>query len=393
MKVLWIDPINSDPPFLNTLALALSQIGHEVIVRSNKRDGFDPPSNISWYPFSSAKTFPGSLEGRIGWRLAVAVTYPVDWMRAVRFARSAGVKAILLSTNLVLPKFDSWAMNLIRASGIAPVIIVHKPYRDFFQNPNGTHSLRFATYYRQASRILVMNRYTQQILQKLYGLPEDRFVRFPHPHFSDLLSRTPISVPLLNSLSEWAQSRPVISFFSSYSTEHGLETFLASLPFLERLLPGFRILIVSRILDPAERQGLERKLSGMGFGTRCLCRWTPYSYSELLAYVAVTNVVVVPYKHATQSGVIALANGFGVPVVASTAGGLPEMVVAGETGELVPPEDPPALAAAIARVAAPGSHQNYRKKASEFARASLAPKKAACAVESCLTAAEADGVK
>ncbi len=37
----------------------------------------------------------------------------------------------------------------------------------------------------------------------------------------------------------------------------------------------------------------------------------------------------------------------GLPVVASAAGGLPELVIPGVTGWLVPPDDPAALAAAL----------------------------------------------
>jgi glycosyltransferase involved in cell wall biosynthesis len=41
------------------------------------------------------------------------------------------------------------------------------------------------------------------------------------------------------------------------------------------------------------------------------------------------------------------AMAFGVPIVATEAGGIPEAVVDGVTGRLVPPRDPPALAAAL----------------------------------------------
>ncbi len=40
----------------------------------------------------------------------------------------------------------------------------------------------------------------------------------------------------------------------------------------------------------------------------------------------------------------------GLPVVASAVGGVPELVVDGETGLLVPPGDERALAAALARI-------------------------------------------
>jgi starch synthase len=57
--------------------------------------------------------------------------------------------------------------------------------------------------------------------------------------------------------------------------------------------------------------------------------------------------VAVPYTRAYQSGVVLTAYAFQRPVVASAVGGLPEQVVDGVTGWLVPPADPAALAKAL----------------------------------------------
>ncbi len=76
---------------------------------------------------------------------------------------------------------------------------------------------------------------------------------------------------------------------------------------------------------------------------------------ELPALFGAADAVVLPYRAASQSGVAALALGFERPVVATAVGGLPELVDDGATGALVPPRDPPALAAAIDRVLADAS--------------------------------------
>jgi glycosyltransferase involved in cell wall biosynthesis len=59
------------------------------------------------------------------------------------------------------------------------------------------------------------------------------------------------------------------------------------------------------------------------------------------------SVVVLPYIESSQSGVIPLAYTYGKPVVATAVGGLPEMVIHGVTGLLVPPRDERQLADAI----------------------------------------------
>jgi glycosyltransferase involved in cell wall biosynthesis len=70
---------------------------------------------------------------------------------------------------------------------------------------------------------------------------------------------------------------------------------------------------------------------------------------EVGLYFASADLVVLPYTSATGSGVVQVAFGYGVPVLTTTVGSLPEVVTEGETGYLVPPGSPAALADAIAR--------------------------------------------
>jgi glycosyltransferase involved in cell wall biosynthesis len=57
-----------------------------------------------------------------------------------------------------------------------------------------------------------------------------------------------------------------------------------------------------------------------------------------------------PYREISQSGVLYLALALGVPVVATSVGGLPEVLSDGSSALLVPPESSDALAAALIRI-------------------------------------------
>jgi glycosyltransferase involved in cell wall biosynthesis len=62
------------------------------------------------------------------------------------------------------------------------------------------------------------------------------------------------------------------------------------------------------------------------------------------------SAVVLPYTDASQSGVASMAFGFGRPVIATSVGGLPDVVANEHNGLLVSPKDAGALAEAMARV-------------------------------------------
>jgi glycosyltransferase involved in cell wall biosynthesis len=140
--------------------------------------------------------------------------------------------------------------------------------------------------------------------------------------------------------------RRVLLFFGFIRAYKGLDVLLeavAALPADE----GYHLVIVGEFYDDRERyrEALSR-LESQGRLT-LIDRYVPNE--EVGVYFAAADLVMVPYLSATQSGVIQIAYGFLKPVVATTVGGIPEVVRDGDTGYLVPPGDAGALAAAVRR--------------------------------------------
>jgi glycosyltransferase involved in cell wall biosynthesis len=73
-------------------------------------------------------------------------------------------------------------------------------------------------------------------------------------------------------------------------------------------------------------------------------------HNEVLRLIERAAVVVAPSRREGFGVTVAEAMAHGRPVVASAVGGLLDLVADGETGLLVPPQDPPALRAALERL-------------------------------------------
>lgn len=389
MRILWVDPLNTNPQALNLMSVILRDAGHDVRVCSIARDGHPLPPDLHWTPFTRHRTPLRSLKSGGFTTLRVLGSYLFCWRRAVRWAQASGVKALLVTTNLTLWRPDTWAMRLMVRGGLAPVVIVHKPYPTVFDAaPVGKRAARYHTFYQSAARIFTFNVFTRELMQTLYQLPEERYRHLPHPHFQPLLDRFSTNRELARRLHEWAAGAPVIAFLSNMRPEQGLDDLLSGLAVLDAELADWRLLLVSTGGSKSRIRAVNRRLAELGFQGRCRRQWDTYSPSDLKAYLEAASLVVAPYHWATQSGVVAMATGVGLPVVATAVGGLPEMVRSGVNGELVPARHPTRLAQAIVRVI---RHLEHYRSGSQICRDTLfSPQRAAVAIEGGLrTAADA----
>jgi glycosyltransferase involved in cell wall biosynthesis len=76
------------------------------------------------------------------------------------------------------------------------------------------------------------------------------------------------------------------------------------------------------------------------------------AHAEIAPLLGDLDIFAMPSRREAWGVAAAEASAVGLPVVASRVGGIPEIVVDGETGLLVPAEDPDALAAALDKLLA-----------------------------------------
>jgi len=82
---------------------------------------------------------------------------------------------------------------------------------------------------------------------------------------------------------------------------------------------------------------------------------------EVGLYFSASDLVVLPYVSATQSGIVQVAYHYDRPVIVTAVGGLPEVVPHGKCGYVVPPKNAQALADAILRFYAEKKEKTFVK--------------------------------
>lgn len=98
--------------------------------------------------------------------------------------------------------------------------------------------------------------------------------------------------------------------------------------------------------DGATREAVQECLASAGLADRC---WIPGKRDDIPALLPLFDVFVQPSLAEGISNTVLEAMACGLPVIGTDVGGNPELIVAGETGTLVPASQPESLAAALER--------------------------------------------
>lgn len=153
---------------------------------------------------------------------------------------------------------------------------------------------------------------------------------------------------------------PVLLFFGFVRSYKGLKHLLHAMPRILRQLNRAKLLVVGDFDgDKEEYMNIVRQ-ERIAKSVEVYDGYIPDKDVE--KFFAACDVVVLPYESATQSGIVQIAYGFEKPVIATAVGGLPDVVMQGRTGYIVPPGDVDALADAVISFFESGEKEVFREE-------------------------------
>ena len=138
----------------------------------------------------------------------------------------------------------------------------------------------------------------------------------------------------------------------------GFDLLVRALPAVAAQIPSTRVVLVG---DGAERGRLDALACALGVGARLDLAGEVFGVTT---HLAAADVLAVPSHNEGMGRVMVEAMALRIPVVATAVGGIPDVVVDGECGRLVAPEDADAFSAALIEL---GRDEALRRKFGEAA--------------------------
>ena len=142
----------------------------------------------------------------------------------------------------------------------------------------------------------------------------------------------------------------VMLFFGNIAPYKGLDQLIEAFAELASQDEKYKLIIAGSVKNCSEHwNAVQQAIDRHGFRPRIIERigYIPDDEAEL--YFKAADVLILPYNHIFQSGVLFLGYSFGLPIIATDVGSLKEDIEEGQTGYVCRPQDSHDLARKIAR--------------------------------------------
>ena len=137
----------------------------------------------------------------------------------------------------------------------------------------------------------------------------------------------------------------VLLFFGYIRKYKGLDILLKAMPKILKEIPNANLLVVGESYE--DFSFYEKIVSELELSEHVKMENRFVANEEVGRYYLASDLVVLPYRTATQSGILNVAYGFNKPVLVTDVGGLAEFVDDKKTGIIVKPDSPQTLAEGV----------------------------------------------
>jgi glycosyltransferase involved in cell wall biosynthesis len=171
-----------------------------------------------------------------------------------------------------------------------------------------------------------------------------------HPlydNFGEAVSKTEARTKLQQLLGRELQNETLLLFFGFIRRYKGLDLLFEAMHIIKQKDPEtktLKLLVAGEFYE--DQQYYDDLISRLGIADMLILNTNFIPDQEVKLYFCAADVVVQPYRHATQSGVIPLAYHFEKPMIVTRVGALPDYVPHNKSG-LVTEPDPTSIANAI----------------------------------------------
>lgn len=192
---------------------------------------------------------------------------------------------------------------------------------------------------KNASKFLTLSAKVAEELKELAGAR--KIYRSELPIYDCYSSEKNINPSEFRNELGFNSNNLVLLFFGYIRKYKGLDILIKAFPTIKKSSPDAKLLIVGEFYDnPTEYEELINSL-GIKEDVKMINQFVPNE--EVEKYYNSSDLVMLPYRSATQSGILNVAYGFLKPVIVTDVGGLSEFVIEGKTGLIVAPESEQAL--------------------------------------------------
>lgn len=353
MKVVIIDPVSSVPYYDYCLynALKATECDIEFLTCPFTADPYFNYTDVDYNSFFFPWTTRFKPKDNTKWYYKIyrslrGLEYIKDIVKLLIFLKIKKPEIVHIQW-MEIPRVDIQLVKILKKMGFKVVFTAH----NILPHENGhKYSKIYKKIYSSVNKIIVHSQSDKITLSSCFEIDEKNIRVVPHGNFDIYILNKDLSKKeAREKLGLPKEDVKIVLFFGLIRPYKGLEILLDAWWQITRKDVNFNAHLVIAGKKLMSIDNIMAKLNEEGTLSKVTFHNCFIPFDEVQYYFRASDLVVLPYIKTYNSGVIQIAYSFGLPVVASRTGGLPEVVEDDASGFLVEPANSKELATIIVK--------------------------------------------